>query len=72
MEQIKKKSGNEGGMRGSLVGTGRESNWQDFPMNEGKNHTPDDGGSVLKGIYRDKHLCFQCMFSTVCSPSLTI
>ena len=48
-------------MRGLLVMTGRASNWQDFPMNQGKNHIPDDGRSVLKGIYTvkgDKHLSF--------------
>lgn len=32
----KKKCGNEGCMRGLLVMTGRASNWQDFPMNQGK------------------------------------
>lgn len=52
------------GMRGLLVTTGRASNWQDFPMNQGKNHIPDDGGSVLGGVYTvagDKHPCFKCI-----------
>lgn len=38
-----------------LVLTGRASNWQDFSMN----HIPDDGGSVVIGVYTvtgDKHL----------------
>lgn len=57
-------------MRGLLVMTGRASNWQDFPMNQGKNHFSDDGLSVLRDIQTvkgDKHVIKVFAYHQYCS-----